>query len=323
MLMRRYEVEYRLTRADPVHSLFKDELGEIREGVRRDRRRRDHEAAAQRPGEGLHRGVRQVDREHRQDFARGIAVISAETRQMLPAADEIIASAGQARRAGRRRRRGVAGANQDADHRDRRRGGADRTAAQLADRPQHHRAAGDGSPARWSGSRPAIPRVRHPGDRSQGRDRRHGAHRDRVPRQCAGARAAGGDAGRSRCASASGAAETIAANDRALREHGRSGARARCAAAARTAGDRFRRAQQRGRCGLGAGRAPPRSASARPRATSRRRQARPRNSRPRSARSPARPTTSTEVAERAVAEGAAHRRRPCRSSATPPPASAR
>ena len=69
MLMRRSEVEYRLTARRSGLQLVQAGAGEFREGVRRDRRRRDHEAAAQRPGEDLYRRVRAVDREHRQDRA--------------------------------------------------------------------------------------------------------------------------------------------------------------------------------------------------------------------------------------------------------------
>ena len=41
MLMRRYEVEYRLTRADPIHSAFKQELANFEKAFAAiDRRRR-------------------------------------------------------------------------------------------------------------------------------------------------------------------------------------------------------------------------------------------------------------------------------------------
>ena len=67
MLMRRFEVEYRLTRADPVRQLFKDELERFEKASAAIIARRGDEAAAQRSGEDLHRCVRRVDREHRQD----------------------------------------------------------------------------------------------------------------------------------------------------------------------------------------------------------------------------------------------------------------
>ncbi len=94
MLMRRYEVEYRLTRAEPVYTSFKQER-----------------AAFEKAFAGIIAAA--VMKQHLSDqvkvytdaFAKWIAstsklvtstvIISAETRQMLPAADEIIASAGR------------------------------------------------------------------------------------------------------------------------------------------------------------------------------------------------------------------------------------
>src|SRR5256885_3874076 len=92
MLMRRYEVEYRLTRGEPVYSLFKQELGTFEQAF----------AAISASAATKQRLSDQV-KAYTAAFAawvastdklsRSIAIISAETRQMLPAADEIIASA--------------------------------------------------------------------------------------------------------------------------------------------------------------------------------------------------------------------------------------
>ena len=58
MLMRRFEVEYRLTRAtDP--GAFKRRARQFQQGVRRRDRRRHHEGAAHRPGEALYRRLPQ------------------------------------------------------------------------------------------------------------------------------------------------------------------------------------------------------------------------------------------------------------------------
>jgi methyl-accepting chemotaxis protein len=92
MLMRRYEVEYRLTRSEPVHSSFNDERGNLENAF----------TTITASPETKQRLTEQV-KSYVDAFAdwmassakisRSIAVISAETRQMLPAADEIIASA--------------------------------------------------------------------------------------------------------------------------------------------------------------------------------------------------------------------------------------
>ena len=94
MLMRRYEVEYRLSRADAVHGLFKEELAKFEKafaGI----------IAADIMKAQLNDQVKSYNNAFRQwmestdKIARATAIISAETRQMLPAADEIIASAGR------------------------------------------------------------------------------------------------------------------------------------------------------------------------------------------------------------------------------------
>jgi methyl-accepting chemotaxis protein len=92
MLMRRYEVEFRLTRAEPVHTLFKQELGSFEKSF----------AAVTATAAMKQKLTEQVKAystaftnwvASTEKIARSIAVISAETRQMLPVADEIIASA--------------------------------------------------------------------------------------------------------------------------------------------------------------------------------------------------------------------------------------
>ena len=92
MLMRRYEVEFRLTRAEPVQTLFKQELNTFEKGF-----------AAIVASPALKQKLVDQVKAYTSAFtawvastekiARALAIISAETRQMLPAADEIIASA--------------------------------------------------------------------------------------------------------------------------------------------------------------------------------------------------------------------------------------
>jgi methyl-accepting chemotaxis protein len=94
MLMRRSEAEYRLTRAEPAHSAFKQELANFEKAF-----------AAIVAAAVMKQQLSDQVKSYTEAFAnwiastgkisRAIAVISAETRQMLPAADEIIASAGR------------------------------------------------------------------------------------------------------------------------------------------------------------------------------------------------------------------------------------
>jgi methyl-accepting chemotaxis protein len=94
MLMRRSEVEYRLTRAEPAHSSFKQELANFEKAF-----------AAIVAAAVMKQQLSDQVKSYTAAFAnwiastnkisRAIAVIDAEARQMLPAADEIIASAGR------------------------------------------------------------------------------------------------------------------------------------------------------------------------------------------------------------------------------------
>jgi len=92
MLMRRHEIEYRLTREESAHSLFKDDrtafekafVGIVAASVMKQQLTDQVKAYADAFTEWMASSAK---------IARSIAVISAETRQMLPAADEIIASA--------------------------------------------------------------------------------------------------------------------------------------------------------------------------------------------------------------------------------------
>jgi methyl-accepting chemotaxis protein len=94
MLMRRYEVEFRLTGSEPVHSLFKDELDNFEKAFA------TITASPTTKQRLTHQVKSYVDAfsewmASSAKIARSSAVISAETRQMLPAADGIIASANQ------------------------------------------------------------------------------------------------------------------------------------------------------------------------------------------------------------------------------------
>src|ERR1043165_4414654 len=92
MLMRRYEVEYRLTRGEPVHSLFKEEFAAFEKAL-----------AAIAVSDAARKTLTEQVKAYTNAFSAWVAsteklsrlmvIISAETRQMLPAADEIIASA--------------------------------------------------------------------------------------------------------------------------------------------------------------------------------------------------------------------------------------
>ena len=94
MLMRRFEVEYRLTREDSAASLFRDEREKFEKGF-----------ATIIAAAVMKQSLTDQVKSYTDAFAewiansgkisRSIAVITAETRQMLPAADEIIASAGR------------------------------------------------------------------------------------------------------------------------------------------------------------------------------------------------------------------------------------
>ena len=92
-----------------------------------------------------------------------------------------------------RRHRGarqIAVANASDHHPGWLRCGVDRACVQLADRAQHHAAAGRPGAGDDAARRRRHLRA-HPGDQGQGRARRHGAHRHRVPRHHDRARAAG------------------------------------------------------------------------------------------------------------------------------------
>src|SRR5947209_12450870 len=92
MLMRRYEVEYRLTRGEPVYSLFKQELGTFEKAFGAITA---SAATKQRLTDQVkgYTGAFAAWVGSTEKLSRAIAIISAETRQMLPAADEIIANA--------------------------------------------------------------------------------------------------------------------------------------------------------------------------------------------------------------------------------------
>ncbi len=196
--------------------------GRVREGVRRHRRGRHHEAAAQRSGESLHRRLRQLDRQHCQDFPFDRDHLGRDAPDAARCRRDHRVGRPQGDRR-RRRRRGIAGSNQVADLRHRHRRGRARARLQLADRARHHGAA-RAPLGRDGAARGRRQHGRHPGDRGEGRDRRHGAHRDRVPRQRGRARAARRHAAEIR-ARARAPFRNDRRDDRALRKHRGSGAR--------------------------------------------------------------------------------------------------
>ncbi len=145
---------------------------------------------------------------------------------------------------------GVAAANPDHHRRRRHCGRADRPGVQLADRPQHR------PPAQRPGRRDeAAGRRRHLGENSRhpriGRDRRHGADRDRVPRQHDRARPP--DLGPDQIRAREGAAQRKRrGRDRGLPRLDRAGARqpARHGATARNVLDQAQQRRRRGDRGV-------------------------------------------------------------------------
>jgi methyl-accepting chemotaxis protein len=94
MLMRRYEVEYRLTHGDPVQSLFKHELDAFQKtfanvaiGPATKQKLADQVKSY---ASAFADWVESTDK-----ISRSIAILSAETRQMLPAADQIITASAE------------------------------------------------------------------------------------------------------------------------------------------------------------------------------------------------------------------------------------
>jgi len=94
MLMRRHEIEYRLTREEAANSLFKDDkaafekafAGIVAADVMKQQLSDQVKSYADAFADWMTSSAK---------IGRSIAIISAETRQMLPAADEIITSANQ------------------------------------------------------------------------------------------------------------------------------------------------------------------------------------------------------------------------------------
>jgi methyl-accepting chemotaxis protein len=94
MLMRRSEIEYRLTRAEPAHSAFKQELANFEKAfsaiIAAAVMKQQLSDQVKSYTQAFANWIASTDK-----IARAIAIITAETRQMLPAADEIIAAAGR------------------------------------------------------------------------------------------------------------------------------------------------------------------------------------------------------------------------------------
>jgi methyl-accepting chemotaxis protein len=94
MLMRRYEVEYRLTRGDPVQSQFKDELENFQKAFAVVAM---SPATQQKLADQMKSYAAAFNdwSESTAKISRSIAIMSAEIRQMLPAADQIIAASSE------------------------------------------------------------------------------------------------------------------------------------------------------------------------------------------------------------------------------------
>ena len=319
MLMRRYEVEYRLTRADPVYSSFKDERASFEKAF-------GAIVAAAIMKQQLNDQVKVYTDAFAQwiestgKIARGIAVISAETRQMLPAADEIIAAAGQ--RAAQ---------------------AADGVSASQQQTKMLIIAIGVavvliGLLLNWLIGRG----ITGPLARLSGAMERLATGDTSVDIPATDAKDEIGAMARTVIVFRDNALEReqlSVTQEKSVRERerrsrddrrdDRAASRARSIealgkvrGAARSAGDRVRARSTARPMRSRRSRAPPRSASARPRSMSPRRRARPRSSRPRSARSPARPRPRPR-SRAAPSPRRSARSRPCRSSPAPRRASAR
>ena len=285
LTMRRFEAEYRLSRSTLMQTVFFDEFKKFQQIV-------DDVVGADVLKQQLAQRVKAYTDtfaqwvEFTDKVAPPVAVIEFNVKNMIPVAEEIIGSAkvytnaaSAALTASQQRTRTIIAAR-------RHRGGADRPGVQLADRPQHR------PPAQRSGRcDEATGRRRHLGKNSRhpriGRDRRHGADRDRIPRQHDRARPP--DHGADPIRAREGAAQRKRrGRDRGLPGLDRAGARqpARHGASARNILDQ---AQQRGRRGDRRVAYRRQAASAPPRRMSPRRPARSKSLRHRSARSRARP----------------------------------
>ena len=249
--MRRYESEYRLTRIAHAQTAFFDEFKNFNQIAEGHRRRRHHEGAA---------AASEV-KAYADTFADWIAsidkvgplIVADRHRHQGHDADRR-----RDHRVGAQQRRAASAALTASQSRTqniivwvglRRR--ADRPRLQLADRPQHH------PPAQRPGRRDeAARRRRHLGADSRdprlGRDRRHGAHRDRIPRHHDRTRAAGRRADRRRARAASSAATSSRRPSASFRSSVQQ-ALGKLRGAAAQLEDLVDQAQRRRRCGLGRG----------------------------------------------------------------------
>ena len=137
LTMRRYEAEYRLTRSTLMQTVFFDEFKNFKTIV-------DDVVGADVLKEQLAQQVKAYSDtfaewiEVTDKVAPPVAMIEYNVKNMMPVADEIIASAKIYTSAAVGGAHGVAAAHPDHHHRRRHRGRADRPWLQLADRPQHH-----------------------------------------------------------------------------------------------------------------------------------------------------------------------------------------
>ena len=181
LTMRRYEAEYRLTRSTLMQTMFFDEFKKFQDIVEDVDGADGLKQQLAEQVKSLQRHLRRMDRVHRQGRSAGrgdrIQRQEHDSRSPTRSSARPRSIPAQRRRAGR-----LATADPSHHHRRRHRGRADRARLQLADRPQHRPSA-----QRPGRSHEAARRRRHLGPHSRHprlrRDRRHGAHRDRVPRQ--------------------------------------------------------------------------------------------------------------------------------------------
>ena len=157
MLMRRYEVEYRLTRAEPVNSAFKQELAAFEKAfagiVAADMMKQQLSDQVKIYADAFASWIASTGK-----ISRSTAVISAETRQMLPTADEIIASAGRKAAVAAEGVAASQAGDQATDFRYRIRRGRPRARPQLADLDAASPGRSPAFRARWSSSPRATAR---------------------------------------------------------------------------------------------------------------------------------------------------------------------
>ena len=189
LTMRRQEAQYRLNQSSATWELFFKEFREFEAILRQLPAQTELKQQLARRVQDYASTLAQWNR-YNQNIQRSLKEIADTSQQLVPQAHAIVATAQERTNAATAALAGSQSHTRWHHHPGRLRRGADRAGVQLADRPQHHAAArrpgaGDDAARRRRHLRP------HPRHQGQGRARRHGAHRHRVPRHHDRARTAG------------------------------------------------------------------------------------------------------------------------------------